>query len=415
MDSFLKAMYQKDLEKRAAADLRAFYDQLPMEDLLELAGVSKVAVAGSAAPTVPTGTAAAVAKVTEKAVPKKTGEPEQPVVGQEPQSEKRREQIDQAQLVRSEKTAGVSFPVNEVLTRGKDVLRGAAKGALVGAPVGAAAGMVADLSNHENDGLGAKRGLHHGALLGALAGGIRGGSNPSGLRKLYEKLTRGVSGMPTNNMAVPLTKLNQARFLKTAMRAVEGAPEHIVRAAIKLAATRAQAPVLGLSEKVPFPGQFDEFDAEEKSFARRFAEGEHPLQQTRQPTARPVGTDATVAAKRGGALKPLRSPVGSSISGPLSASQTGMGPGLKSTMMRAGQQLKSGWGDMSKSLSRGTPRFMTRPGMALQSLKSQSVPMAARVGRAARMVLPHAGLVGGGLLAAHALKGNNQQQQVVRG
>jgi hypothetical protein len=78
-----------------------------------------------------------------------------------------------------------------------------------------------------------------------------------------------------------------------------------------------------------------------------------------------------------------------------------------------GKSMGTGWAAAGKSLASGGAKFMERPGMAMKMLKNPALSTAARVGGAARMVAPHAGILGAGLLAGHALLKKKEPQPLV--
>lgn len=170
----------------------------------------------------------------------------------------------------------------------------------------------------------------------------------------------------------------------------------------------------GTEAAVPYPGQFDEFDREEFSFARKLDQGAHPMQQSQyKPSA-----NATAAAKPGarraavGAVSPAARPAGSPPPVPVAHQRTIAQPVRTGTVVgtppvpSVGQHLRTGWSAAGKEMAGSAPKFMARPGMALQALRAPGAHWANRLGRAARTILPHAGLLGAGLLGAKMLSGS---------
>jgi len=224
MDTFLSKLYEESLDKQASADVQALLRSLSVEELAELAGIRKVAVAGPTEPGEPTGTAAAAAKVTQQSVPKKTTPPEEPNVNAE--------------------TPGITAPsISEkqasVGQRLRGAVRGAVRGGMTGTALGYGAGSVADLANHEDDDLGKQRGSARGAAAGAILGALAGalgaqggvpGSRGGGKKNLPYYVP------PRSKPVEDMAKLNQANFLTMAMHAVAEAPEPVRRMAAKVAA-----------------------------------------------------------------------------------------------------------------------------------------------------------------------------------
>lgn len=73
---------------------------------------------------------------------------------------------------------------------------------------------------------------------------------------------------------------------------------------------------------------------------------------------------------------------------------------------------RAGWSGAGKFLKGpgAATSFLSRPGMALKTLSDKAVSLPARVGRAARMVAPHAALAAGGLYAGNKMLGGQDKQ-----
>jgi|WetSurMetagenome_2_1015567.scaffolds.fasta_scaffold94386_1 hypothetical protein len=242
---------------------------------------------------------------------------------------------------------------------------------------------------------------------------------------------------------MPSDKVAAAEFLCMTMRAVDGAPDNIRRQSIKLAAAKL---AYGMAE----PAGGWEFDKLTDPRAAAMSTGTKtvgakpstrdissgalnrtagtpppiPLGHQKTMVSTPEPGASAVPTMKGTPPAPTTRSAISTMKGvppapKLAPLTPGAAPAAGGAVPRASARTLSdsaksfvhGWGHAGRVVNAGNaPSFWARPGKALGALQSTGRSLASRAGSAARMIAPHAGLVGAGLLGAKMLFGGNQKQ-----
>lgn len=282
MDDFLSRLYEEEREKIAAADLGGFMSTLPLGELEDFLGLSKVGVAGPENPEFPVGEGGKLGKDQNKAdaeVAKMQGEGSPDRNEEEAKKEASAARIRKIAMQKAssilEDPRYIAAVADEAHSRG-DYLPKSSKlrqfresptGARIGMGVGGAL-MGGGMGLGIGRAVGGKKGAIAGALLGGAglgAGGAALGGKTSDLnRRIYAEMDKkekksqgfGEEGM-TGSGGMETTASAKAEIVMRSMRVTEGAPPHIKRAAARFAG-REIAKLAKAAQKYLRPDELEE-------------------------------------------------------------------------------------------------------------------------------------------------------------